>query len=159
MPTVSFDGADITSAVIAVATGLAVAVIVEVAVWIRAWLRRRTAVSYIRSLFEAFETKLSSIPHSDGLIHLEDGPTIRLETLHLAMWEEHLDLARRTIPAHSPYLSSTQFTTLMGIVDGMSRLSGMIPDGRTPDGQFYRNYFNDLEDVEWLRFERQHEVP
>ena len=73
--------------------------------------------------------------------------------MQFAFWNEHMDLARLTIAAHSPYLKQEQFLELMSVIDGWSRVTRMLGDGRGPGSEMYDQYFSALRELMWLKLE------
>ena len=87
-----------------------------------------------------------------GPMGSEDGAFTK-EAAQFAFWNEHVDSARLTIAAHSPYLKQEHFLEFMSVIDGWSRVSRMIGDGRTPGSGMYDQYFSALRELSWLRLE------
>ena len=137
-------GLELAPAVVSVATGLAVAILVEAVIGFRMLLRRRAAVSYLCAFFREFERTVAEVQESD------DGKVSRGE-FQFALWKNHLDNARLIISAHSPDLRRENFIEIMNILDGRYRLTNIIPANKVPDQKFYDMYFEELRKLGWLK--------
>ena len=137
-------GLELGSAVISVATGLAVALLVEAVIGFRMLFRRRAAVSYVRDFLREFETTLAEVQPSD------DGRVSKGE-FQFALWKAHLDSSRLVISAHSPHLRRENFIEIMKVLDGQYRLTSIIPARKFPDQNFYDMYFERLRELGWLK--------
>ena len=137
---------EMSSAVISVATGLTVALLVEAVIAFRMLLRRRAAVSYLGEFFLDFEREIAAVQASD------DGRVSRGE-FQFALWKGHLDNARLVISAHSPHLQRENFFEIMKLLDGQYRLTNIIPADSVPEQNFYNMYFNGLRKLGWLKLD------
>ena len=135
---------DLAAAGIAIGTGLVVVLIVEAAVALRMWARHKRSTARITSFLLDFEERMAGAMGSD------DGALTK-EMVQFAFWNEHVDSARLTIAAHSPYLKQEHFLELMSVIDGWARVSRMIGDGRIPGSKMYDQYFSALRALNWLK--------
>ena len=85
-----------------------------------------------------------------GAMGSDDGALTK-EMVQFAFWNEHVDSARLTIAAHSPYLKQEHFLELMSVIDGGARFSRMIGDGTTLGSKMYDQYFSALRALNWLK--------
>ena len=137
--------AQLVSAGIAVATGLAVALLVQSVNWLKGKRQRRQSLAFIRSVLAAFEKRLKEVQDAD------DGRA-KKEQFRAAMWVAHEDELRVAALAHIAVLRAEEFISLMSILDNWNRLFEAISGDtkRVPPKDVYERYFADLRKQGWL---------
>ena len=139
-------GIQLDSALISIATGLAVALLVEAVIGFRMLFRRRAAVSFLRDFFREFEKEISEVQVSDNEV-------ISKGEIQFALWKGSLDDARLVVSAHSPHLRRDNFIEIMKILAGLHRVTNIIPANKYPDQNFYDGYFDRLRKLGWLKLD------
>lgn len=110
---------------ISIASGIAVALVVELAVFIQARMRRRTSISFLNDVVRYFESKLASAkPLPPGRY----GQGRSKEEVLLAYWQEHLDSILAAVSAHAANISSRQYVEIMETISGFSRKIKLVTD-------------------------------
>ena len=138
-------GPELVSAAIAIATGLLVALLVEAIVAFRTMRRRKASTSDIRNLFLDFESKVTNAKESD------DG-MLKKEQIQFAFWDEHLDITRLVLAAHSPNIKQEHYLETMKLLDGWTRITRMVVNAGTGFGSdTYDRYFEAVRKLSWLK--------
>ena len=136
---------DLLSAAIAVVTGLAVALIVQVMGVLSSRRQRKASIRRIRDTIQEFENELRSL----GTL-VDD--RITGEQAQFAFWQAHLETLRVTVSAHSPFLRQEDFLNIMTVIDGKARVTRMIADSkRVPGIEFYEQYFEAIRGLDCLK--------
>lgn len=147
------DGIEVTSVATSVASGLLVALLVEGVVHLRIYQRRRSSISSLRGFFLDFKKQFLEVRGA------EDGAYTR-EAAKFVLWKAHLNDAPDVLSSHAPYLRREQFLEVMGIINGHQRLVDIIPENQfpiseTPMGNPYRQYFDRLGALHWLKLDAE----
>ena len=128
---------------ISIASGIAVALVVEVAVFIQARVRRRTSISLLRDVVRYFESKLASTKP------LPPGPYGRgrsKEEVLFVYWQEHIDNMLVVVSAHAANISSRQYVEIMEAINDVRRVAKLVTDiGKLLPTSIYENYLSKMK--------------
>ena len=133
---------------VSVIAGIAVAVLVEIFVFLAGRIRRKNEITYIRRFIKEIESGVKKIEGAqDGMY--------RKPQAQFLYFESQLKVAEMIISARSSHLSSDQSFEILKIVrqraDFVAFLSSAAK-GKYPEEKFYDMFFDQVRELEWLKF-------
>ena len=134
------------SAVISVATGIIVVLLVQGVTFIDHRIKRNNEIDYIRTFFKDHESEIKNIQGA------QDGRYTR-ESAQFAYHKAQMRVASIIVSARSSHLNDEQsFEIIKIIVTEIDFIEFLSSENGVPEDKFYDQFFDKLRELEWLKF-------